>query len=184
MVRIRNHLTGAACACALLVVTSCGSRHVHHHRHIGHGPPAHARAHGYHRKHVHGYELVYNASYGVYVVVGVADCYYHEGHFYRLRGDVWQISLRADSGWKPVGRPLLPSGLRARTHAKAKVMTNSGNAASGKVAVKAVEPAQGKVAVKATGPAKSKVTVKATEPAKGKAKGKDKGRGFAKAKKR
>jgi hypothetical protein len=114
----------------------------------------------------------------------VADCYYHEGHFYRLRGDVWQISLRADSGWKPVGRPLLPSGLRARTHAKAGVTTNGRDAGKGKVTVKAVEPVKGKVTVKAAEPVKGKVAVKANESAKGKAKGKGKGSGFAKAKKR
>lgn len=125
----RIWVSRTVCTFAIVLLTSCDTVHVHRRPNpgrgpgIGHGPPAHAKAHGYHRKQVCGHDLVYDTTWGVYVVVGVTDCYYHDGHFYRLSGDRWQISLRADSGWGPVGRELLPPGLRgmgqAKVHAKA-----------------------------------------------------------------
>jgi len=90
---------------------------------VGYGPPPHAQAHGQRRKHVHGYELVYDAGCGVYVVVGMTDCYYHDGYFYRLRADVWEISLRADM-WEPAGHDRVPPGLRIKTKSVAKLNGN------------------------------------------------------------
>ena len=118
-----------ACGFAIILLASCDTVHVHRRPNpgrgpgIGHGPPAHAKAHGYHRKQACGYDLLYDADWGVYVVVGVADCYYHEGHFYRPCSDGWQISLRVDSGWNLTPHASLPPGLRkkaqVKTHAKA-----------------------------------------------------------------
>ena len=84
---------------------------------IGHGPPAHAPAHG-HRRHIAGYDMIYDSGYGLYVVVGVSDCYYHNGYFYRLHGDAWQISVRAEGGWTVVDCDMLPPGLRAKTRSR------------------------------------------------------------------
>jgi hypothetical protein len=86
----------------------------------GYGPPAHAKAHGYRGKQVCGYELVYDSGRGVYVVVGLPDCYYHEGRFYRLRAGAWEISLRADGDWTPADHQVLPPGLRAEIKNKTK----------------------------------------------------------------
>ncbi|MFH1716163.1 MAG: hypothetical protein ABIF19_02330 [Planctomycetota bacterium] len=79
---------------------------------IGHGPPAHARAHGYRRKQVAGVELVFDSGIGVYVVVGHPNHYYHDGHFYRLSGVQWEISLQPDDGWAFVAEESLPPGLQ------------------------------------------------------------------------
>jgi len=51
---------------------------------IGHGPPAHAQAHGYRHKQVAGFELVFDSNLGLYVVVGHHDYYYCVSYFYRL----------------------------------------------------------------------------------------------------
>ena len=64
--------------------------------------------------------MIFDSVRGVYVVVGVADCYYHEGHFYRLHGDIWQISVRADNDWRPVAMKSLPRGLQAKAKTKAR----------------------------------------------------------------
>ncbi|UCG56643.1 MAG: hypothetical protein JSU70_17485 [Phycisphaerales bacterium] len=110
--------------CAVFVLASCETLDVSCYpspgpgRKIGHGPPAHAKAHGYRRKQVGGYELTFDAGRGVYVVVGLTNHYYHEGYFYRLRGDAWEISLRADGGWAPTARKSLPPGLQARSKGK------------------------------------------------------------------
>lgn len=86
----------------------------------GYGPPPHAQANGYRNKVVYGYELVYDSGCGLYVVVGMTDWYYHEGYFYRLRGDVWEISLRGDE-WGPANHDSLPPGLRLKTRSVAKL---------------------------------------------------------------
>jgi hypothetical protein len=131
----RTLICGTICGLALILLTSCDTVSVHRRRggwigngpstrsgRIETGPPAHAKAHGYRRKQVCGYDLMYDTNWGVYIVVGITDCYYHDGHFYRLRGEDWQISLRADSGWGPASVTLLPPGLqkKATTRARAK----------------------------------------------------------------
>jgi len=121
----RSLLLTMTCGLALVMLASCDSVSVHRipvpgrGPGIGHGPPAHAKAHGYRRKQVHGYEMLYDSSRGVYVVVGLSDCYYHDGYFYRLHGDVWQISVRARD-WSPAGARSLPPGLRAKAKTKAR----------------------------------------------------------------
>ena len=108
--------------CALLVATSCSSTDVYHSpgRRVGHRPPAHAPAHGNRRKQVAGVELVFDTGLGVYVVVGHPDHYYHEGHFYRLSGGVWEMSLKIDGGWAFASGKPLPPGLRAKGNGKFK----------------------------------------------------------------
>jgi hypothetical protein len=129
----RTMILAVTCAFALILLVSCETVAVHgragsrHGAWIGNGPPAHAKAHGYRRKHVCGHELVYDADCGVYVVVGVAGCYYYEGNFYRQFGDGWQIGVEVDGDWGPVAVNLLPPGLwtRARAHARVQTQTAS-----------------------------------------------------------
>jgi hypothetical protein len=106
----------AAWACALLLTTSCSKYGVRTGPVVrpGNGPPAHAPAHGYRNKQVCGVEIVFDAGRGVYVVVGMADHYYYDGYFYRLRTGVWEMSLKPDTGWAKVSIGSLPSGLQAR----------------------------------------------------------------------
>jgi len=101
---------------AILLLSSCRVVTVHRHPtpRRGYGPPAHAQANGHHKKVVYGYELVYDAGCSLYVVVGRTNWYYHEGHFYRLRGDLWEISVRGDQ-WGPTKHDALPPGLRVKT---------------------------------------------------------------------
>jgi len=171
----RTLTLGVAFGLAVILLSSCDTVHVHRRpRHtgwavtgsvhegpgVGNGPPAHAKAHGYRRKQVCGYDLIYDANWGLYVVVGIDDCYYHEDHFYRLRNGVWEISLRADSGWAPVSVTMLPPGLQKkagqRARAKAEVAA----------ATKAPEPNKAETPGKANG--------------KGKGKGQDNDKSFAK----
>lgn len=85
---------------------------------VGHGPPAHAPAHGYRRKQVAGFELVFDSSLGLYVVVGNPDLYYCDGYFYRLRGTVWEISQHPDNGWNHISGKSIPRGLQAKNRGK------------------------------------------------------------------
>lgn len=94
-------------------------------RGLGFGPPAHAPAYGYRSKVVYGYTLIFDSTCGLYIVVGLTDCYYHEGRFYRWRGGVWEISLRADK-WNPVGRDKLPAAVTLKAKSVAKY-NSSGN---------------------------------------------------------
>jgi hypothetical protein len=109
--------------------------------------------------------LIYDSAWGVYIVVGVSDCYYHNGHFYRLRGDTWQISLRAHNDWGPVASKSLPSGLRVKAKA------------AGPVQVKVSAPAKAKVSTAAKAQEKSQSQAKGQTKSKGYAKGKGRGKG-------
>ncbi|MBN1361995.1 MAG: hypothetical protein JW993_15475 [Sedimentisphaerales bacterium] len=128
MKTIRRICLVGLCLSATAFVVSCDSSDSYHvygrGPAIGHGPPAHAPAHGYRRHHVGGYEVVYDSSSGVYVVVGIPGCYYHEGYFYRVHDDIWGISVRADGGWSVIGHDGLPPGLR--TKAKVRVASGGG----------------------------------------------------------
>ena len=115
----------------LLMTASCSSYRAHPEPVIitnGSGPPAHAPAHGYRRKHVQGVEVVFDSGLGVYVVVGLTDHYYHDGYFFRLRSGIWESCPQPDGHWKVVSANSLPIGLQA----KAKVNSNSNNRGRGK----------------------------------------------------
>jgi hypothetical protein len=135
------------------------------------GPPAHAPANGYRRKQVCGFELIFDVGVGMYVAVGMTDVYYHEGHFYRCRGGVWEISLRGTI-WEVTVIDKLPPGLQVKAKSMIKVNGNgnslvklngnnngpNGNAAAGGVKPDNVANAGGNKSadagtVKAGGPA-------------------------------
>jgi len=129
MIQALRASVSITCFCTLFLLASCDSVGAYRvpdrgpGRTIGHGPPAHAQAHGYRRKQVCGYELVFDSVCGVYVVVGMSDCYYHDDHFYRLCSTGWEISLRPDADWRPVVAGSLPSGLRGKGSGRLKVST-------------------------------------------------------------
>lgn len=75
------------------------------------GPPAHAPAHGYRRRHPSGVDLVYDRSLGVYVVLGYSQTYFSD-RFYRLRGSTWQASQGPGGPWQTVSPRSIPPGLR------------------------------------------------------------------------
>jgi len=82
------------------------------------GPPPHAPAHGYRHKHQSGAELRFDSDLGVYVVVGHADVYFHDGWFLRDRGGIWQVSVTLAGPWEPRPAEWVPRGLRAKHRAK------------------------------------------------------------------
>jgi hypothetical protein len=65
-------------------------------------------------------DLVYDSGRGVYVVVGLPDHYYFDGHFFRIRGAQWEVSLHASGGWKHVYEDSIPPGLRKKGKSKGK----------------------------------------------------------------
>ncbi|MFC1604136.1 hypothetical protein ACFL5F_03825 [Planctomycetota bacterium] len=103
----------------LLMTASCSRYGVYHKPTVSkrNGPPAHAPAHGYRRKHVHSMDLVFDSSLGVYVVVGHSDHYYHDGYFFRLRGSIWEMSPKLDGHWKIASQKSLPMGLQVKVKA-------------------------------------------------------------------
>ena len=114
----------AALIVILLLTTSCSRYRAHPGPVIitnESGPPAHAPAHGYRRKHVHGVELVFDSGLGLYVVVGRTDHYYHDGYFFRFRSGIWERCPEPDGHWKVTSHNSLPIGLQA----KAKVNNNN-----------------------------------------------------------
>jgi hypothetical protein len=77
------------------------------------GPPPHAPAHGYRRKHQQdGVDLVFDSGLGVYVVVGTPDCWWLDGGYYRWRDGVWSMGVHVSGPWTAVEVGKVPSGLR------------------------------------------------------------------------
>lgn len=102
-------LVAATLALCLLVLPGCV--HVHHDQHPKYkaGPPPWAPAHGYRHKHHHGPELVFNAHFGVYTVVGHPHVYFHDGAFFRRAGSRWdRCSDWKRRNWRPVDIALVP----------------------------------------------------------------------------
>lgn len=92
----------------------------------GWGPPPHAPAHGHRHKHHDGVDLVYDAGFGIYVVVGFSDLYFLDKAYYRLYGDLWEISHGVYGPWKPVSFSKLPPGLKVKAKRKGKSKKHSG----------------------------------------------------------
>jgi hypothetical protein len=109
--------------CLALVVLLPGCIHVHHDddrpravvkEHAHKGPPPHAPAHGYRRKHATRHrqvELVYDAGCGAYVVVGLPHHFFQDERFYRRVDGRWQASMDLDEGWLAVDEGQVPRGI-------------------------------------------------------------------------
>lgn len=76
------------------------------------GPPGHAPAHGFRRRHHSGVYLTFDAPLGVYVVTGWPGYYWWDGHFYRHHDGVWVRGTRLKGRWRRAGPRGLPGGLR------------------------------------------------------------------------
>lgn len=84
------------------------------------GPPAHAPAHGYRRKHAPGgVELVYDGDLDVYVVVGRSGVYWHGDRYFCWRDGGWRVSAKVDGVWVSVASQEVPPRLLAK-YARAK----------------------------------------------------------------
>ena len=101
---------------AALVMTGCNVVTVKPAHDHGYGPPPHAPAHGYRHKY-HDHELVFDAHLGVYIVVGLADYYFSDGHYYRHDRDYWHYSDRIDGKWHKADKHhKVPPGLSKKRH--------------------------------------------------------------------
>lgn len=77
------------------------------------GPPPHASAHGYRRKHPQDdVALVFDSGLGVYVVVDTPDCWWIDTGFYRWREGVWYRGLHVSGPWTQIVLDSVPPGLR------------------------------------------------------------------------
>lgn len=90
-------------------------------------PPVLAQTCGFRLRQACGYDLVYDADAGVYNVVCMPGGYYHDGSFYTLFGDGWQISETPNGRWRPIALGLLPRGLQKKVYARmyARIRTNA-----------------------------------------------------------
>jgi hypothetical protein len=77
------------------------------------GPPPHAPAHGYRRKHAQdGVDMVFDSDLGVYIVVDTPDCWWSDSRYYRWRDGGWTIGAHVSGPWTTVAIDAVPSGLR------------------------------------------------------------------------
>jgi len=128
-----NLILKVICGLAIILLTSCSSVDVRQtpelrgETEVADIPSAPAQTCGFHLKRACGYDLLYDAETGVYTVVDMPECYYHDGSFYSLFGDGWEISIRPNARWRPVALGLLPPGLQKRVYAKmyARIRTNA-----------------------------------------------------------
>ena len=86
----------------------------HDHASYG-GPPPHAPAHGYRRKH-RNHDLVYDSTLGVYVVLGLTDVWFFDGSYFRIRGDRWELSVATGGPWRVAAVSAVPGRLYAKRH--------------------------------------------------------------------
>jgi hypothetical protein len=109
-------LLSSACVPFSSVTIGNGNQHsIHPDRNRHNDPPPHAPAHGYRHKHQHqdrDLQLVFDSDLGVYIVVGMPNRYYWDGHYLRIDGDQWYASMNFDRGWELRSDASLPSGMR------------------------------------------------------------------------
>lgn len=118
MNRITRHIAGILAAGAMFGLTGCAVYPAHHHGH-GYGPPPHAPAHGY-RARYHQHDLVYDSHLGVYIVVGLQDYFFHDGHYFHHKYDGWYYSRNIDRDWDRYDDRKLPPGLAKKYRGKNK----------------------------------------------------------------
>jgi len=78
----------------------------------GHGPPAHAPAHGFRRNFQRdGVRLQFDDGLGVYVVIDLRDVFFENDRYFRWSAGSWFVSVRPDAGWAAIGADAVPRGL-------------------------------------------------------------------------
>ncbi len=85
-------------------------------------PPDHAPAHGHRAKqqgHAHhethpsgGFEVVFDSERGISIAANFPGVYFDTDMFYRHHDGQWQVSDRADAGWKAVEAGSAPEAVR------------------------------------------------------------------------
>ncbi len=128
-----NLILKVVCGLAVLLLASCRSVDVQKktepcpETRVADASFADAQPCGFRLTRACGYDLVHDTETGVYAVVGLPDGYYHDGNFYSLFGDGWQISARGNGGWRPIALGLLPPGLQKKVYTKmyARILTNA-----------------------------------------------------------
>jgi hypothetical protein len=122
---MRRLLVSALLATAV-ALSSCLAASIDGKSNRGHGPPAHAPAHGY-RQHHQDAELAFDSKLGVYVVVGYSDHFYSDGRFLRFHADSWEVSARLHGPWTAYPSASVPPGLRGTHPSKAKRNKHKGH---------------------------------------------------------
>ncbi len=142
---MRERIPTARAACASLLAagflgllsTGCylhhphGGGHVVTHGHGGHGPPAHAPAHGHRLRHAHDdVDLIFDAVLGVYIVLGHAGLYWHGDHYISWRDGGWYSTARIGGTWVSVGSQDVPTPLVTK-HGKGHQRGNASHGGGG-----------------------------------------------------
>lgn len=98
------------------------------------GPPAHAPAHGYRKKHGN-HDMSYDSGLGVYVVLGAPSIYWWDNFYWRLRDGIWVQASVFDGPWLVVENSYqkVPPGLaKKHGYGKGSSSSNSSNNANEK----------------------------------------------------
>ena len=120
MILKRIGLTSTLVACALFALPACETMYVGgssggggYNKHPG--PPDHAPAHGYKKKHRDGGpELVFDSGLGVYLVVGLANTYFYNDSYYRYTNGGWEFSVNIGDSWRTADYGHVPPGLQKK----------------------------------------------------------------------
>ena len=118
MILKRIGLTGTLVACALFAFPACETMYVGgggggYNNHPG--PPAHAPAHGYKKKHHDdGPELVFDSGLGVYLVVGSANVYFDNDSYFRYSNGGWEFGVNLSGPWRTADYRHVPPGLHKK----------------------------------------------------------------------
>jgi hypothetical protein len=77
------------------------------------GPPDHAPAHGYRKKHEHdNVEMIYDGELHAYAVIDFANHYFHENMYFRLVGEYWEVAAVFNGPWTRAEERRIPATLR------------------------------------------------------------------------
>ncbi len=93
----------------------------------GHGPPAHAPAHGYRAKTPQGVSISFDTGIGVYVAVDVPGLYWLDERYYRKGASGWQVSAYFAGPWAACAAGDLPTGLQSQDSKPGKSKQGKGN---------------------------------------------------------
>jgi len=117
----------ATVALSGLFLTACDDSRVRVSANIG----SHVGGHGHHGHHggylthtPHRHRVSYNSALGMYVVVGLLNTYYHNGHYYRYHKAGWHRS-RDYRVWSVLGTRSVPKRLYARHYKKPNRVTKN-----------------------------------------------------------
>ena len=99
----------------------------------GKGPPAHAPAHGYRKKHQDGTNLVYDSGLGLYGVVDFPGVYHFDNKYFRYLDGRWQVRVALRDAWVSATTRDVPASLKKKHPGKGKAKgKNKGDDKRGK----------------------------------------------------